>query len=145
MKMWCLFKRDMPKEKNNKELCSKLSHVKELSNSNCHCVCVQLNHPDLVDGLVLLNINPNADGIMDSVANKVCWTRSKSVTCCYFQSTQLFGLPDLICCCWCLCCKHIKGSKRSWMQCCVCLLCVIDHWMDPHCPRHSHHTLVWKG
>lgn len=24
-------------------------------------------------------------------------------------------------------------------------MCVTDHWMDPHSPRHTHHTLVWKG
>uniref|UniRef100_A0A8D3BVZ7 Uncharacterized protein n=1 Tax=Scophthalmus maximus TaxID=52904 RepID=A0A8D3BVZ7_SCOMX len=30
-----------------------------------------LNHPDQVDGLVLININPNAEGLIDSVANKV--------------------------------------------------------------------------
>ncbi|XP_059196138.1 protein NDRG1-like [Centropristis striata] len=36
-----------------------------------------LNHPDMVDGLVLINVNPNAEGIMDSVASKITeWTHT---------------------------------------------------------------------
>lgn len=27
----------------------------------------------------------------------------------------------------------------------IVMSCVIAHWMDPHSPRHCHHTLVWKG
>ncbi|XP_026227983.1 protein NDRG1-like [Anabas testudineus] len=36
-----------------------------------------LNHPDLVDGLVLININPNSEGLMHTVANKITeWTHT---------------------------------------------------------------------
>ncbi|KAJ0000221.1 hypothetical protein NQD34_012063 [Periophthalmus magnuspinnatus] len=36
-----------------------------------------LNHPNLVDGLVLININPHAEGLMDSVATKLTeWTQT---------------------------------------------------------------------
>uniref|UniRef100_A0AAQ4RZS4 Protein NDRG2 n=1 Tax=Gasterosteus aculeatus aculeatus TaxID=481459 RepID=A0AAQ4RZS4_GASAC len=32
-----------------------------------------LNHPDMVDGLVLININASAEGLMGSVASKFCF------------------------------------------------------------------------
>ena len=43
------------------------------------CLFVQLNHSDMVDGVVLININPNAEGIMDTVANKVCNKKEKYI------------------------------------------------------------------
>lgn len=51
-----------------------------------------LNHPDLVDGLVLININGNAEGLMDSVANKITeWTHTLPDT----VITHLFGKDEI--------------------------------------------------
>uniref|UniRef100_A0A665TGT9 Protein NDRG1-like n=1 Tax=Echeneis naucrates TaxID=173247 RepID=A0A665TGT9_ECHNA len=51
-----------------------------------------LNHPDQVDGLLLININPNAEGIMDSVANKITeWTHTLPDT----VISHLFGKDEI--------------------------------------------------
>nr|XP_033495874.1 protein NDRG1-like [Epinephelus lanceolatus] len=51
-----------------------------------------LNHPDQVDGLVLVNINPSAEGLMNSVASKITeWTHTLPDTI----ITHLFGKDEI--------------------------------------------------
>ncbi|KAL7392890.1 hypothetical protein ABVT39_003346 [Epinephelus coioides] len=58
-----------------------------------------LNHPDQVDGLVLVNINPSAEGLMDSVASKITeWTHTlpDTIIAHLFGKDEIQTNPDLI-------------------------------------------------
>ncbi|KAJ3597215.1 hypothetical protein NHX12_000744 [Muraenolepis orangiensis] len=51
-----------------------------------------LNYPDLIEGLVLININPNAEGIVESVTSKITgWTQTVTET----VIAHLFGKKEI--------------------------------------------------